>query len=165
MPLNTVQHHVKDVLDGLVIPGQPQPLQVWITPPVFEDLDGPRCYVWGGRGNVVRQTMPRGRGFKKLSWLVDIYLVYETNPQDTNAATGSTVDSEFPIIVDSVILALGNAPMTEVMTDPDTGYQSQLLAIGETITLDYPPEKTPATMRMLWYSCLLTTDVIEAIQQ
>lgn len=158
MPLNSIQSHIHGILDGLAIPGTSQTLEAYITPPVVEDLDSPKAYVWGARMQATRQTMPRGAGFKKLMWQVDVYLSYETNPDSP------TVDSEFPLIVDAVMAAMWTTTMPMFISDPTTGATSQLLAIGEQFDFEYPPEKAPATMRMLYYTARLGLTVYEAVQ-
>lgn len=169
MPLNSVQSYVKGILDGLTLPaptGQPaSTLTAWVTPPTLEDLNGPRAYIWGGRNRGYRQTMPRAKpnqpatgGFKWLDWTIDIYLVYLTAPDDAQ------IDQEFPLMVDAVLSALWNTTMPVFITDPTTGLESQVLAIGEDWELEYPPERTPATLRMLYYTCRIAMDVREAVQ-
>lgn len=158
IPLNSIQWHVKNLLDGLVVPGTTQTLEAYITPPAVEELDNPKAYVWGARLVGKRQTMPRGAGFKKLTWQVDVYLSYETNPDSP------TVDQEFPLIIDLVMATLWATPMPIFITDPTTGLQSQLLEIGEEFQLEYPPERMPATLRMLYYTARLGLTVYEAVQ-
>lgn len=157
MPLNAVQYHVKGLLDGLAVPGG-LTLTAYITPPAVDKLDGPKAYIWGGRLRGTRQTMPRGQGYKKLAWNVDVWLSYET------MAKSPTVDQEFPLIVDTVMAATWTATMPTFITDPTTNQQSQLLAIGEEFELEYPPEKVPATMRMLYYTARLGLTVYEAVK-
>lgn len=159
MPLNSIQYTVRGILDGLAIPGGGAPLEAYITPPTVEDLNGPKAYIWGSRCKIARQTMPRGQGFKKLDWDVDIWLSYETTPDS------ATVDQEFPLIVDAVMQALWTTPlMNRFMTDPTTGLKSQLLGIGEDFSFEYPPEHTPNTLRMLYYMARLSVNVLEAVQ-
>lgn len=158
MPLNSVQLYTQSLLDGLTIPGMSTPLTAYITPPTVEDLDGPHAYIWGGRLRGLRQTMPRGPGFKHLDWTVDIYLVYETNPDSP------TVDQEFPLVVDAVMTKLWTTTTPLFITDPTTGVQSQLLNVGEDFEFEYPPERTPATLRMLYYSCRIGLNLYEAVQ-
>lgn len=165
MPLNSVQVYVRDLLDGLAIPGVAQPLTAYVTPPVLEDLDGPRAYVWGARMRGKRQTAPRitkdevsKAGFKRLDWVVDVYLVYETLPD------GPSVDQEFPVLVDAVMNKTWTTPMCVEITDPTTQVTSQILQIGEEFDLEYPPERTPATMRTLYYTCRLGLNIYEAVQ-
>lgn len=159
MPLNSVQQYVKGLLDGIEVPGQEQPLVCYVTPPVLEKPSGPRAYVWGGKVTRDRQTMPRGPGFAKFSWIIDIWLISLLNPQ----ADG--VDEIFPLVVDAVTNTLATTTMPIVITDPTTGQESQIQAIGESWDLDYPPEHTPATSRMLWYACHIGMDVLEVVQQ
>lgn len=159
MPLNSVQHFVVGLLDGLAIPGSSQTLEAYITPPTVDELDNPKAYVWGGRLRGTRQSMPRGQGFKRLNWSVDVWLTYETNPDSP------TVDEEFPLIVDAVMNKVWTTPLNDTfITDPTTGVRSQILAIGEDFDFEYPPERVPATLRMLYYTARLGLNVYEAIQ-
>lgn len=162
MPLNSVQQFVLQQIDGLQVPTIPQPIEAFITPPPVEPINGPKAYVWGARNRGRRQTMPRGiapaAGFKRLDWTVDVYLVYETMADDP------MVDQEFPLIIDAVLTKLWTTTMPQVITDTVTGQVSQIQSIGEEWTLDYPPERTPATLRMLWYSSRIAMDVLEIVQ-
>lgn len=157
-PLNSVQLYLQNQLDGLTIPGMTTPLQAYITPPTVEDLDSPKAYVWGSRLRIQRQTMPRGAGFKHLAWMMDIYLVYETNPDSP------TLDTEFPLIVDAVMNKLWTTQTPLLITDPVTGVVSQLLNVGENFEFEYPPERTPATLRMLYYTARIGMELYEAVQ-
>ncbi|MER6350669.1 hypothetical protein ABT186_02135 [Streptomyces sp. NPDC001634] len=159
MPLNSTQLFVQGLLDGLPIPGSTQTLEAYITPPTVDELDNPKAYVWGGRLRGTRQSMPRGQGFKRLNWNVDVWLTYETNPD------GPSVDQEFPLIVDAVMNKVWTTPMNDTfITDPTTGVKSQILAIGEDFDFEYPPERVPATLRMLYYTARLGLNVYEAVQ-
>lgn len=156
--LNAVQLYVQSLLADLPIPGGGAPLEAYITPPTVEDIDRPKAYIWGGRLRSMRQTAPRGPGFSWFDWMLDVYLAYETNPDSP------TVDQEFPLIVDAVITQLKTTVMPLFITDPTTGLKSQILAIGEDFEFEYPPERTPATLRMLYYSARLGFNVKEAVQ-
>lgn len=173
MPLSSVQQYTKSIIDGLWVPGTSRTIEAYITPPTVDDLDGPKAFVLGGRLRTSRQTMPRRAGFKHLAWVVDVYLSYETNPDSP------TVDVEFPQIVDTVMAAFWSAtiptfidangrPITE---GPDGGPvlvgppgSSQILNTGEDFELEYPPERVPATLRMLYYTARLGIDIYEAVQ-
>lgn len=158
MPLNSVQEYVKGLLDGLTIPGGGASLEAYITPPVVEDIDQPKAYVLGGRLRGRRQTAPRGPGFKYLAWVVDVYITYETVPDSP------TVDQEMALIIDAIMAKTWTTTMPLFITDSVTGVKSQILAIGEDFELEYPPERTPATLRMLYYAARLGLDVYEAVQ-
>jgi hypothetical protein len=158
-----VQLYVQSVINGMQIPGIAKPLDVYITPPMVEDIDGPRAYVWGGKLGGKRQTMPRvtvgnQSGFKKLDWTIDVYVIYETTPDST------TIDQEFPVIIDALLNRFWTTTMPLVIEDPSTGQVSQILAIGEDFDLDYPPEKAPATLRMVYYTARIGLSVYEAVQ-
>ncbi|WAL67144.1 hypothetical protein ORV05_04970 [Amycolatopsis cynarae] len=161
MPLNTVQQYVRGVLDGIAIPGQTQTLPAYVQAPPLVPLDGPVAIVWGGRMRQKRQSMPRGAGFQQLEWQVDVYLSYETS---TDTDLEPTVDQEFPLIVDAAMQALRTTTMPVTITDPTTHQASQILSVGENMSLEYPPERAPATLRLAYYTCQLTTTIMEVIQ-
>jgi hypothetical protein len=172
VPLNSVQQYVKSVVNGITVTGQTQPLVAYVTPPVIDNVGGaPKAYVWAGRLEPGRrQTTPRGPGFKELNWLIDVYLNYETNPNRPNVG-GVAVDNQFPLIVDAVFKAFWTTTMptfidangVAIGNTPSPG-ATQITHIGESFRLDYPVERTPATLRMLWYSAMMTIDVQEIVQ-
>lgn len=165
--LDSVQCYVRGILDNLPIPvaGIP-PLTAWVTPPALEQADGPRAHVWGGTVPVSRQTAPRGQGFKKFPWTIDVYLVYLTTPDDGLAS------EPFPKIIDAVMWAFFTTTMPlfisaegvpmgpNAVNETDT----QIQKIGESPRLQYPPEKMVGPMQMLWYTALLQVDVEEVVQ-
>lgn len=159
------------IIDQLAIPGSTEPLKAWITPPTIEDLGGPRAYVWGGRLRGKRQTAPRRQAFKTLAWVIDVYVSYLTVPD------GPSVDQEFPLIVDAIMAATWQVDMPLIIdaqgqrvpvgTGPTQVLlpgSSQILSIGEDFELEYPPERNPGDMRMLYYTCRIGLDVEEAVQ-
>jgi hypothetical protein len=155
---------MRNMLDGLAIPGTTQTLEAFITPPTVTDLDNPVALIWGARLAGSRQTAPRGPGYKKLAWTVDVYLAYLTNPQSP------TVDVEFPSIIDAVMAKTWTTTMplwidaSGVPTAEGTANSSQIQSIGESWELEYPPERTPATMRMLYFGARVGFDVLEVVQ-
>lgn len=155
--LNSIQLYVQGLLNGLAV-GNGQILTAYITPPPVDDLDGPRAYVWASRARTTRQTMPRGAGFKKLTWNIDVYLSYETVPDEVD------IDQQFPLIVDAAWWALATTTMPTFIVDPTTQKQSQMLSIGEEWEFEYPPERVPATLRMLYYTARIGFQVYEAVQ-
>lgn len=158
MPLNTIQQHVQGLLNGLAIPNQPETLVAYITPPVIEAPDGPRAYVWGGTQKERRSTSPRPYGFKRITWMVDIYVIYLTS------ATDADLDEAFPLCLDAIEAALRAAPMPIPVTDPTTRVVSQLVAIGEDFEMEYLPERLADTGRLLWYTARIGATVMEDVQ-
>jgi len=178
MPLNSVQHYVQGLLDGLVIQDGIPPLKAYITPPTVDTLDGPRAYVWGGRMRGRRQSGSRvgtpasinsgQSGYKRLDWTVDVFLSYEMNPD----VPATDLDSDFPLIIDAVMARTWTTAMP-IFIDPlgvpapnpvgGVAY-SQILAIGEDFDLEYPPERAPNTLRMLYYTARLGLEIYEAVQ-
>lgn len=168
MPLNSIQQYVAHIISDMEIPlqGGP-PLEVYITPPTYEDIDRPKAYVWGGRARGKRQTMPRNTsgllvdgksGFKTIDWTMDIYLLYETTPD------GPYADQEFPVIVDAVMTKFWTTPLNVYITDPITGVVSQVTSIGEEWDFEMMPERTPNTLRMVLYTCRISMTVTEQVQ-
>ncbi len=167
--LDSIQNYVcNSILQGLPITAVPDmpPLTAWITPPALEQADGPRAHVWGGSVDISRQTAPRGPGMKKFPWTVDVYLVYLTTPDDG-------LDCEpMPKIIDAVLWAFATTTMPlfisaagvpmgpNAVNETDTQIQS----IGETMRLQYPPEKMVGPMQMLWYTSALQLSVLEVVQ-
>lgn len=172
MPLTSLQLYTRSIIDGLVIGDGIPAVEAFITPPPVDKMDAPKAYVWGGRLRAGRQTTPRKAGFKHLAWTLDIYLSYGTS------AKSPTVDTQFPSIVDAVMAAFWSVttptfvtpqgapwaapPGASVATPPDGS--SQVLNMGEDFELEYPPERAPATLRMLYYTARLGLDVYEAVQ-
>lgn len=164
MPLDAMQRYCADLINGAAIEiytGAPV-LDAWITPPAVQSMDGPHAYVWGGRVSPVRQTMPRTQGFKKYPWQISIYLVFETTA-DRNK--NPDLDRQFPQLIDAVTGVFATTTMPLIYLDVETGVYSQIQAVGESWTLDYPVSRAPATLRMVWFSALITMDVLEVVQQ
>ncbi len=178
MPLNSVQLYVKGLIDGLVVQDGIGAIEAFVQPPVLDTLDAPKAYVWGARMRGRRQTMPRiatpaainaGRsGYKRLDWTVDVYLAYEMNPD----VPATTMDQDFPMIIDAVFTQMWTTTMP-VFIDPNgvptttplsNVVYTQILAVGEDFELEYPPERAPATMRMVYYTARLGFDIYEAVQ-
>jgi hypothetical protein len=163
-----VQRYVcNSILNNLAIPVQGiPPLTAWMTPPVIEQADGPRAYVWGGDVAVSRQTAPRGPGFKKFPWTVDVWLIYLTTPDD------GFETEPFPKVIDAVMWAFftttmplfidvnGNPMGPNAVNDSDT----QIQKIGESPRLQYPTERMVGPMQMLWYTAGIQLDVLEVVQ-
>lgn len=158
MPLNSVQLYVQSLLDELQIPGLNVALETYITPPQVEDMDRPKAYVLASRGRVRRQTAPRGPGYKYLAWTVDVYVTYETIPGTDG------IDQEMPLIIDAICKKLWTTTMPLFIEDPTTGQRSQVLQVGEEFDIEYPPERTPATLRMLLYVARIGFEIYEAVQ-
>lgn len=170
MPLNSVQHYTKDLINNMPLPAVMAQrgnglLDCWITPPVLQSLDGPHCYIWGSHVDPKRQTMPRGAAYKEYPWRMSIWLIYETSAQVGASGLNPTLDSEFPVLIDAVTKLLAATTMPILITDPNTGDISQMLWIGESWSLDYPAQRLPATMRMLLYSAEIQMDLMEVFQQ
>jgi hypothetical protein len=164
--LDSMQRYTQGLLSGLPLPGSLAPLTAWITPPVVEKISSPRAYVWGGHLKAARQTAPRGAGFMKFTWSMDVYVAYMSTPdkamQDepfpkiTDAILWRFMTTTMPLFVD----ADGNPMGPNAVNDSDT----QVVKIGESFTSDYPPERTVSGPRMLWFVQRISVDLDEVVQ-
>lgn len=168
MPLDSLQRFCAGVAQATVLPEQiPGILNVRITPPPREKVTGPFVYVWGGRKRETRQTAPRGQGFKRLLWSVDVWLVYMDDAKDAQE------NEPFAKFTDAVEAAFRAAPMNifidsagNVLAGAEEADAScsQILSVGEDMDLDYPPERTTSGQRMYWYQAHLAVTVLEVLQ-
>jgi hypothetical protein len=169
--LYSVQQYVRGLVDGLPVNATGQKLSAQITPPVFQKLDGPKAFVWGGRLRVDRQAGPRGKtpqqsGFKSLDWEITVDVVYLTNP------TSPSSDEAFPQLLDTVMAAIWSSPVNLFIDQNGvpTGQTvnlptaTQLWNVGENFHMDYETVHTPQSQRMLYYSARLVFDVGEKVQ-
>jgi hypothetical protein len=165
--LDSVQRYARGLIDGAPMPpGVPGPLTAWITPPATEKMSAPRAYVWGGKLRAARQTAPRGAGFMKFSWTVDLWVAYMSTPDAARAA------EPFPKITDTVLKVFMTTPMplfidaagVPVGPNATSAGDTQITSIGESFTGDYPPERSVAGPRMLWYVQQFGIDVDEVVQ-
>lgn len=168
MPLGSVQKYCRNLINGTVMPsGVPGPLEAWITPPVAEKLKAPKAYVWGGHVTSGRQSAPRGAGFKKRPWIIDLWLAYMDTPDNAlaNEPFADVIDTVIDVFETAVMPVLIDRQGKVVSQDAATASCTQLQAVGESWTLDYPPEKTVVSLRQVWYSAHVGMDVLEVIQR
>lgn len=126
MPQNSVTVYVKNLLQGLESPQLP-PLNVVISDPVWADIAAaPIAYIWAARGELFeRQTAPRPIAWQKWKWTLTCSMLTVMDRDDP------TISSAFPLLIDQVNAAVATTPIVAVIQDPVTGFQSQVLAIGE----------------------------------
>lgn len=174
MPIASCMAFIKQLLDGLDMPGGAPELAAWITAP-DPDVDPaavPTCYIWPMPGREARDTrnagtMPRnqgpnatgGSGFKTIKHEIGIWLVWFQDENDPDA------DTLFPGYVDALMNALRTSfPNPALLTDPWTGVVTQLANTGEDMAYDSPPPRSVSDQRYLRYDCLLRVPLIEVIQ-
>lgn len=158
MSVNSVQQYAKGVIDNLSLSMFRTPLAVYITPPNPGKLPGPAAYIWITNGESMRQTAPRGLGFRKITWTVSIWLMSPGVSTDRNA------DIAFASLIDAVVSAYTTTPMPVSVTDSVTSATSQIIAVGERITIDQAPVRTLSDQRLFLYEALLHITVEEATQ-
>lgn len=167
MGLYSVSTYVKGLINGTPLPQSvPGPLVAYITPPVSEKLSAPRAYIWAGRTVVTRQTAPRGAGFRKRTWPIDIYLNYMDTPDDAlaNEPFMQVVDAVTAVFETTLMPLFIDASGNPVGQNATSATDTQILSIGEDWALDYPPERTVASLRQIWFSTVIRLQVMEAVQ-
>jgi hypothetical protein len=167
VPVASALNFVKTLLDGISVPGGLN-LSAWINPP-DPDVDPatvPTAYIWPMPGSENRLTMPRNTGpgtpagWKTERHDIGIYLVWFGDENDPDA------DTLFPGFIDALMDALRTAwPMPAILTDPNTGEQTQLVDTGEVMSYDSPPPRTVADQRYLRYDCLIRVPMQEELQR
>lgn len=168
MPLNTVQHYLKGILDGVALPLNLGTLSAFIQPPNPGDGTAPGVYIWGSRGDEQRMTVPRAQpgnlatgGEKGIQHSVDAWIIW------LGPAVDALQDVLFPAVVDTIMAVLRNTPIldgTQYCPDPVTGQLSQLLNVGERMSWEYAPVRAVADQRYLRYDARITIDIEEIIQ-
>lgn len=142
MSIVAVQSYIRDSLQNLPLPNGSLNLKVYITPPDPNDeAEFPTAYVWPSAGDETRDphhggTIPRNTGpgtpsgNKPVIHDMDIFLVWFGADDDPDA------DSWFPGMVDAVMGALRYIKMPQSITDPYTGYTSDLVDLGENMAYE-----------------------------
>ena len=153
MSVNVVQTHIKSLLSGIPLPYNYPNLVTYITPPNPGKLPGPAAYVWVTTGSNKRQTAPRGFGFRKTDWSVSIWLMCPGSATDPDA------DTKFASVIDTVVEALVTATMPITVTDPVSGLEYQVLAIGEKFTVQQAPVHALADQRLFMYEAMINLTV------
>jgi hypothetical protein len=169
VPILTAQTWVWSILNGMPIPGNNTPLEVFVTPPnPEEDQLDPHVYVWPSTGSESRQSLPRApvpnlgttqSGWKTMPHQLDIWVVWFQDDSDP------TPDASFPVIVDAIMDVLRTCQDPVMLTDPVTGRYSQIYGTGERLTYDIAtPRGVNADQRILRYDARIAARVLEDFQ-
>jgi len=157
--LNSVQYYVQGLLNGATSPYL-EPMDCLLAPPVDTDVTTPTCYLWAGKGKQIRQTAPRPVAYKKQTWEVEGALAVVMDFDDPN------LNSAFPLLIDQLTATLNITPCPVVITDPDTGFQTQVLSIGELLDYNYARVMTTGAegQGLVKFICELMITVEEKIE-
>lgn len=166
MPLVTVQMWIKQILDGLIIPGPAGvgALEAFITPPDPRESPPPAAYIWPSNGRELRATIPRNTGPGTASgwkWAypdIEVYLTWFNSQDDPH------VDNAFPSVVDAVMQALRTSPDPATVTDPNSGLVCNLVGVGEHMTWQALSITTTADQRYIRYDAVVMVPFIEQFQ-
>ena len=169
MPILTAQTWVYSILNGMPIPGNNTPLEVFVTPPnPEEDQLDPHVYLWPSTVSEARESLPRAgvpnlgttqSGWKQMWHSIDCWITFFDDDSDP------TPDFSFPVIVDAVMDVLRTCQDPVMLTDPVTGRYSQVFATGERLTYDIAiPRGVNADQRILRYDARIAARVGESYQ-
>lgn len=136
--LNAIQQWFKANLDGLTSPLFP-PLQAVVQPPVdVAAASPPIAYIWAADTDVERVSAPRPIGLQKGIWPVDVAVIAAMDIDDPNA------EQAFPLLLDQMQAYMATySPMPFFLTDPVTGYRTQIISLGEKWSLRYAKVRVP----------------------
>lgn len=180
MSIAGVWVYVKNQLDGLAWPpamaGLPA-LTAWVLPPDPNATASsvPAAYVWGGAGDESRAAvhggaLPRAAypggpsGTKGTVHTVMIYLAWTLTPGDTATDPYGNPDTDtlFPGMVEAVKAVLRAAALPQLIIDPWTSVESQVVDVGETMRHEiYVRAAEPQGMKR--YDAFLDCAVTEII--
>lgn len=168
MPLNSVHHYLKQLLDGTVVPGTAGTIEAFIQPPDPETNPTPKVYVWGANSNETRRASPRvpedgdlsQAGWKTINHQVDLWLVWFSD-EETDAPI---MDYAFPAVIDVVTGLLRKSPDPVIVYDPITGAESELMDVGERMAVDLYPPRAMADQRVLRFDARIELYIEEEFQ-
>lgn len=158
MGMNSVQMYAKTLLNGLPSALYEMNLVAYLNPPNPGELIGPAAYVWAHHGDNGRQAAPRGPGFKKMTWTVNVWLMMPLISTDPNA------DQAFACLCDAVANAWTTAVMPFQYNDPTTGQTSQFLSVGERFTVEQSPVMSLQDQALVLQEALYQFTIEEASQ-
>ncbi len=135
--LNSIQQFLKTTFSGMTSP-QMGPLQAVVMPP--EDVDialAPIAYIWAADLDVKRVSAPRGPAWQRFAWPIDVAVLAAMEIDDPNTETA------FPLLIDQMMVTIGALkPMPFVLTDAVTGFQTQVVSLGERWKASYARVRT-----------------------
>jgi hypothetical protein len=158
MTVNAVESYVVSLLDGIQSPNMPAPTQAWVMPPpVLQLTPNPQVFVWGGTWNEERHTIPRGKGEKRATYALSIWIQSAT----TNDPSDEYGPAAFPILIETLLDILRTVTIPIWITDPVTGAETTIQTIGEKMQVTHPTPIADADQRFLWHTATVKATVTE----
>lgn len=166
MPIASCMSFVRDLLDGIGMPGGAEDLAAYLDPPDPNVESGhPTAIILDASGPEKRLTMPRNRGpgtsagDKTISHSIRVLVYYYMASDDPEG------DTLFGGIMDGIMKALRLAwPMPAVLTDPYDGSQTQAINVGEDMSYQrLPPQATNNQRFNLWQGVVMVP-VLELLE-
>lgn len=138
MTLLAVENYIQSLLDGVTPPAIGKPIKAWVQPPpVVLTTSNPQAFVWGGRGDERRATLPRTKAQKRTLHEVTVTLMWSTK-------AGTEKGNYFPNLIDTVRGVLRAVNLLVSVVDPVTGETSQMTDLGERMLWDFPMPSSAA---------------------
>ena len=164
MTILACQNYVVTTIQGVEGAYGGTGLEAWVDPPVggIASLETPQAQVLAAELAGTRQTMAALAGFYNDVHQIYVYLQWAMPPNAVNA------NSAFINLVDTVIQTIRESYTGAVtITDPATGFESQLLVIGDKLSNRLLPPRTidDAGEGWLVYGDQITFEVKEKVQQ
>jgi len=125
-------------------------------------------FIWGASYSETRSTFPRKTapaaiagntaGYKRVKYSVTVSILSAVGWDNTN------LNDTFPALLDAVQKALRSIPIAVVLVDPATEETSQLLLVGEDMTVNYGDPVTLQDQRLPLYHGKVRVTVEEWVQ-
>ena len=172
MGLPSVIGYIRDQLNGIAVPFPSVQLAAYITPPDpnVETVVMPTLYVLTADGPEKRLTDPRNTGsgtpagWKTIDHDVKLHVIWMIANSAPGSPGAADPDLLFSGVMEGVMSALRTSAAPTMITDPNTGQQTQLVDTGERMTYHYLPRHSIKNQRMLRYDGLIDLPLMEAIQ-
>jgi hypothetical protein len=160
MSVFAVENYVASILNGQSSPNSPAPIQAWVQPPpVVQMATNPQVFIWGGTWLEERHTIPRGMGFKRITYTLMIWIQNATtnDPEDPYGPLA------FPLLIETVLNILRTVTIPIAITDTITGQASVIQTIGERMNIAHATPVASADQRFLLNNATLRLYLVEEL--
>ena len=162
MSITAVENYVATLINGAIGAYNNTPLQAWTEPPTGQaTAETPQAFVTAAEYHGQRQTMGGVQGYYVEKHQIYVLVQWAINPQQDQV----TRNLAFKNMIDTIINIIRTSYTGVIqITDPATGNNSQLLAIGEQIRGRILPPQSTDSPETLLFSAQLTLEAEEKVQ-